>query len=596
LGIGDGSQNASGVPVPVDFGSASDIPSSVVFATKPSSGAVAGTALAQQPSVEFRDEQGNLVSLVNAPSAVTLSAYSDSQCKDPIASTPSGSAPLSGGITVEASSGVASFSDVSVNVSGEVFLKASASGLVSDCSSAILVSPGPVSAAQSVVSASSPSDFPGVIRSLTLTAKDAYGNLDPSGVAFEGVVFTQSSDDGGQVAIDISLASGIGGGEFGSLFTSLVPGTVRLGATIGGSPVGGSTLYWVIAQGYSKIESSGTSTCTIQSGAAFCWGDNTSGQLGDGSTINRENPVAVSGLSSGVVAISTGRFHSCAVQNGAAKCWGANAAGQLGDGTQIDQLTPVRVSGLSSGVTAISVGDSHTCAIQNGSAKCWGANAAGQLGDGTQIDQLTPVQVLGLGSGVTAITAGNEAFSCAIHNDAAKCWGTGLTGRLGNNSTSDSSVPVQVVGLTSNVSAIDAGRRHACAIQNGNALCWGWGYYGQLGNGVTTSSSVPVAVSGIGSGFTGISAGGSHSCSILGGKAHCWGAGTSGQIGDGLNTSTTTPSIVYGLMFGTTGITSGLGHSCAIVNGAPKCWGNNSSGQLGDGTTNSSLTPVNVSF
>jgi hypothetical protein len=252
--------------------------------------------------------------------------------------------------------------------------------------------------------------------------------------------------------------------------------------------------------GVNAISAGGSHTCAVTtSGRVECWGDNASGDLGDGTTTQRQTPVDVTGLSD-VVAISTGEYHTCALTGGGGvMCWGNNEWGQLGDGTTTNSPVPVAVSGLSSGVVAISAGVSHTCALTaGGGVKCWGYNDGGALGDGTTTNSSVPVDVSGLASGITAISAGmGNGFgqTCALTSGGGvKCWGDNESGELGDGTTTDSSVPVDVSGLSSGIVMISAGNQ-SCALTNvGTVKCWGPGSLGQLGNGTTTSSSVPVDV------------------------------------------------------------------------------------------------------
>jgi alpha-tubulin suppressor-like RCC1 family protein len=162
-------------------------------------------------------------------------------------------------------------------------------------------------------------------------------------------------------------------------------------------------------------------------------------------------------------------------------------------------LVPVKVQGITSGATAVASGYDHTCAVVNGGVLCWGYNNYGQLGNNSTAQSSVPVQVQGLTAGATAITAGSN-HTCAVLNGSAYCWGwnsyiNGIGGMLGNGTTIDSSVPVQVTGLTSGVQAIATGYSHACAVVNGRAVwCWGANDFFQLGNNSTANSLVPVLV------------------------------------------------------------------------------------------------------
>jgi RHS repeat-associated protein/uncharacterized repeat protein (TIGR01451 family) len=342
-------------------------------------------------------------------------------------------------------------------------------------------------------------------------------------------------------------------------------------------------------------------TCALTTGgAAMCWGKNSNGQLGDGTTTQRTPPANVNGLTSGVSAIAAGVSHTCALMTGGVKCWGLNSTGQLGDNSTTQRTTPVDVSGLTSGVAAITTGDYHTCALTtSGGVKCWGDNSNGQLGDNSTTQRTAPVDVSGLTSGVAAISAGGNHTCALLTGGGVKCWGRNGQGQLGDNSTTQRTTPVDVSGLTSGVAVIWAGYRQTCAVTTGGgAKCWGQNTNGQLGDNSTTQRNAPVDVSGLTSGVAGIKTGGYQTCARLtSGAVKCWGLNDNGQLGDGTTTQHTTPVSVSGITSGAVSIATGYSHSCAMLTGnVLKCWGSNSDGQLGNGDVLYSTTPSVITF
>lgn len=326
------------------------------------------------------------------------------------------------------------------------------------------------------------------------------------------------------------------------------------------------------------------------------WGDNSGGELGDGTFNESDSPVAVNGVS-GVQAISAGyRFNLALVSGGTVDAWGENQFGELGNGNTTDRTVPTPVGGLS-GVRAIAAGGGHSLALlSNGTVMAWGDNAFGQLGDGTTIDRSKPVAVKGL-SGVTAIAAGQVDSLALLSNGTVMAWGDGRDGQLGNGSLdTSSSVPVAVHGLTG-VRAISAGGFFDIALlKNGTVRAWGEGDNGELGNGEMSDQGLPVVVKSL-SGVSAISAGEDHSLALLkAGTVAAWGSNNFSQLGvsTGLNSNSDAPVAIHGLSH-VTAIAGGGQSSLALLStGKVESWGDNALGQLGNGTTTDATTPTPV--
>jgi alpha-tubulin suppressor-like RCC1 family protein len=376
--------------------------------------------------------------------------------------------------------------------------------------------------------------------------------------------------------------------------------TSTLSATVAGAARTATQAVQVVGQ---PVAAGVYHSCALKpNGTVACWGRNTFGPLGNGTTTDATTTVAVTGLND-AVAIAAGNDHSCALKtSGTVVCWGFNNRGQLGNGSTTYVTTPVAVNGLSDAV-ALAAGDNHNCALKtSGAVVCWGENDDGQLGDSSNRNFRTiPVAVTGLSDAV-AIQAG-RLHSCALKaSGAVVCWGDNGYGQLADGSTTDTTTPVAVTGLSDAV-AIVARQDHNCALKTSGAVaCWGYNGYGQLGDGSSSNiRTTTVAVTGL-SDAVALAAGRLHSCALkTSGAMVCWGRNGEGQLGNGSTDGTTTPVAVSGLS-DAVAMAGGNAHSCALkASGAVVCWGYNGYGQLGDGTrgvsgdgsTNKS-TPVDV--
>lgn len=367
------------------------------------------------------------------------------------------------------------------------------------------------------------------------------------------------------------------------------------------------------------VAAGGSHTCALLfTGNAFCWGDNSSGQLGNGRSGAENNsltPMPVSDIRD-AVAIAAGAGHTCAIQrDGSVSCWGANEYGQLGNGTSLSYAVPVKAEGIIDAI-AITAGGQHTCALHgDGSVSCWGNNEYGQLGNSINGVELTssyvPAKVVNINDAIAVSAGGNH--TCAVHQDnTVSCWGYEGGGQLGDIATrlteGVSWAEPQKLRVVSDAIEIAAGgldesiyeSNYTCALHlDGTISCWGGNEEGQLGHDNSyRTSAIPVSVEGIGD-ATAIAAGFSHSCAVHDdGSISCWGDNGYGQLGNGTVFSSALPVPVQGITDAIAVATSSgwdYVHSCALhQNGAVSCWGGNEEGQLGNGAKEQSSVPVQV--
>ena len=248
---------------------------------------------------------------------------------------------------------------------------------------------------------------------------------------------------------------------------------------------------------FRAVSAGGGHTCALTAdGAAYCWGSDWYGQIGDGGGVTSHGlpPTPVVG-GHAFASVSVGYAHVCGVTlQGKAYCWGYNNSGQLGDGSSVNRDVPAPVAGDLT-FASVSAGEYHTCGVTTSSdAYCWGDNFYGQLGDGSYTRSYVPVAVSG--GPFTQVDA-SLFYTCGLSpSGVAYCWGGHWEGALGDGSGSTHTTPALVAGgLT--FAAITVGGIHACGLTTDHvAYCWGWNLLGQLGDGSATNRNVPVAVTG----------------------------------------------------------------------------------------------------
>lgn len=332
-----------------------------------------------------------------------------------------------------------------------------------------------------------------------------------------------------------------------------------------------------------SVSAGGQSTCEVRGDAtAWCWGDNTFGQLGDGTNVDSVDPAQV-GTAEDWASISTSGNHTCAIKQDATLwCWGVNNRGQLGLGGGIQRWNPQQV-GQADAWQGVSVGWMHTCAVKlSGSLWCWGGEDHGQLGLGGGGDRLAPARV-GSDDNWATVSVGGW-HTCALRNSgSAWCWGRNDLGQLGDGTTVGRARPGAVNSQTSWTS-IDATWSSTCALAADQSVsCWGMNDQGQLGDGTRVLRLNPQLVLG-GHTWVDLSVGDAQACAVdINAAAWCWGSNRYGQLGTGTTTSEVKPARVRG-GFEWHSIDAGWMHVCGVASEpSSQCWGNNEQGQLASG-------------
>jgi alpha-tubulin suppressor-like RCC1 family protein len=559
----------------------------LAFTAQPSN-AVADASISPTLQVTARDASGTIVTSFTGSVSIAID------------SNPGGGT-LAGTTTVTAETGVVSFSTLSIGRVGTGYtLTASATGLTSATSAAFDVMAG---AATQLAFTGEPSDVAAgasISPTIEITARDAAGNT-ATGFTGNVTIAIGTNPIGGTLSGTTTTAATAGVASFPSLSIDNAGSGYTLTAS---SSVTGATSATFDVTGplaFASVVAGESHTCALTSaGAAYCWGLNTNGQLGNNQTTNSDTPRPVSG---GLTfsALSVGVLHTCGLTTGgAAYCWGSDQFGQLGDGTPggLQQVPGLVSGGLS--FTDLTAGANHTCGVtSNGTAYCWGDNVYGVLGDSTQIDRPVPTTVFG-GITFTTLSAGTGNQTCGVAIDgAAYCWGRNNFRALGDSTTATQRwAPTAVAGGLTFVD-VSTGYSQTCGLaSSGEAYCWGLNSNGQLGDGSTTNRSYPSLVSG-GLNFTSVQTGharfSSMACGLVSsGMAYCWGSNQNGQLGDGSNTSRTAPTAVAaGITF--VSVSPGGPHTCGRASdGLVYCWGLNTYGQLGDATATNRLTPTPV--
>jgi alpha-tubulin suppressor-like RCC1 family protein len=366
---------------------------------------------------------------------------------------------------------------------------------------------------------------------------------------------------------------------------AFIPPSVQV--TVNGASLSGQNFSARSATAWVAIATGGDHTVALMSdGTLWGCGQNSWGQLGDGTTTNRYWPLRIG---DGFASIAAGAGFTLAVKaDGTLWAWGYNQYGQLGDGTTQDRHSPVQ---MGSGYATVAAGSFHAAALKtDGTLWAWGNNQYGQLGDGTTTSRLSPVQI---GTGYTLVSVGSSHTTAVKADGTLWAWGANAFGYLGDGTTTDRHSPV---AIGTGFARVAAGLDHTAAVKtDGTLWAWGGNVWGQLGDGTTQEKHSPVQ---IGNGFAQVAAGHYRTAAVkVDGTLWTWGANDFGALGNGTIGSGTTgvrrsPDQI-GIGFARVAV--GEFHMSAVKTSRTLwAWGDNGHGQLGDGTLVDQLSPVQI--